>query len=286
MGVKLLMSTSFHPQTDGVTERANRSVGQLFRAAISPDQKDWVYKIPMMEFAINASISESTGFTPFKLDGVYMPMMIRQLPESNTAPPGIRSFTQQALQNLAAAHDTIIASHVFQRHYANARRRQEPTIKQGDLVYLSTKNLSLPKGRVSKLMPKYVGPYKVLQAYPKTSNYTLELPSELVRRRVHPKFHVSLLRPHQSNDNALFPNRASVDAYDFGAPDDAEWIVDKLDSHQWNGKNLEFQVHWNAGETTWEPLESCKELAALDRYLTLMGVKHWRQLPRKAAARR
>jgi len=63
MGAKLLMSTSFHPQTDGVTERANCLVGQLFRAAISPDQKDWVYKIPMMEFAINASISKSTGFT-------------------------------------------------------------------------------------------------------------------------------------------------------------------------------------------------------------------------------
>jgi len=146
MGAKLLMSTLFHPQTDGVTERANRLVGQLFRAAISPDQKDWVYKIPMMEFAINSSISESTGFTPFELDGVYMPRMICQLPESNTAPPGIRTFAQQVLQNLAAVHDTIIASCVVQQHYSNARRRQEPTIKEGDLVYLSTKNLLLPKG--------------------------------------------------------------------------------------------------------------------------------------------
>jgi len=71
--------------------------------------------------------------------------------------------------------------------------------------------------------------------------------------------------------------------YDFSAPDDAEWIVDELDSHRWSGKNLEFQVRWNAGEMTWELLELCKELAALDRYLTLMGVKHWKQLPRKAA---
>jgi len=61
-------------------------------------------------------------------------------------------------------------------------------------------------------------------------------------------------------------------------PDHAEWIVDELDSHHWNGKNLEFQVCWNTGEMTWEPLESCKELAALDRYLMLMGVKHWWQL--------
>jgi len=167
---------------DGMTERVNRSVGQLFRAAISPDQKDWVYKIPMMEFTINASISKSTGFAPFELDGAYMPRMICQLPESNTALPGIRTFAQQALQNSAAVHDAIIASCVVQQHYSNTRRCQEPTIKEGDLVYLATKNLSLPRGRARKLMPKYVGPYKVLQAYPETSNYTLELPIELVKR--------------------------------------------------------------------------------------------------------
>ena len=93
------------------------------------------------------------------------------------------------------------------------------------------------------------------------------------------------MRPHEPNNDVLSPNRVSVDAYDFGVPDDAEWIVDDLDSHRWNGKDLEFQVRWNTGETTWEPLESCKELAALDRYPMLMGMKHWRQLPRKVAAR-
>ena len=98
-------------------------------------------------------------------------------------------------------------------------------------------------------MPRYVGPYKVLQAYPETSNYTLELLNELVRRQVHPKFHVGLLRLHEPNDDALFPNRVSVDAYNFGVSDDAEWIVDELNSHRWHGKDLEFQVCWNAGET-------------------------------------
>jgi len=80
-------------------------------------------------------------------------------------------------------------------------------------------------------MPKYIGPYKVLQAYPETSNYTLELPIELVKQRVHLKFHVSLLRPHEPNDDTLFPNRVSVDTYDFGMPDNAKWIVDELNSH-------------------------------------------------------
>jgi len=99
-----------------------------------------------MEFAINASISKSMGFALFKLSSAYMLTMIRQLPESNTAPPGMRTFAQQVLQNLAAVHEAIIVNRVFQQHYANVHRCQEPTIKQGDLVYLSTKNLSLPKG--------------------------------------------------------------------------------------------------------------------------------------------
>ena len=78
---------------------------------------------------------------------MYMPRMIRQLPESNTAPPGVRTFAQQALQNLAAAHNAIIASRVVQRHYSNARRHQEPTIKEGDFIYLST-NMATVTGQL------------------------------------------------------------------------------------------------------------------------------------------
>jgi len=86
------------------------------------------------------------------------------------------------------------------------------------------------------------------------------------------------------NNDTLFSNRVSVDTYNFGTLDNAKWIVDELDSHHWDGKNLKFQVCWNAGKMTWEPLELCKELAALDQYLMLMDVKHWQQPPRKVAA--
>jgi hypothetical protein len=114
--------------------------------------------------------------------------------------------------------------------YANKKRHSEPKIKEGDMVYLSTKNISMPKGRASKLVPRYVRPYKVTKAIPSSSNYRLELPAELVRR-IHPRFHVSLLRPHQPNNDALFLNRKRAESYDFGAPDDAKWTVDKLVGH-------------------------------------------------------
>jgi hypothetical protein len=182
---------------------------------------------------------------------------------------------------MAIAHDTLIEARVFQKIYADKKRCSEPEIKEGDMVYLSTKNISMPKGRASKLVPRYVGPYKVTKAIPSSSNYELELPAELVRRRIHPRFHVSLLRPHQPNDDALFPNRKKAELYDFGAPDDAEWTVDELVGHRWKGRKVEFLVKWNLGDSTWEPLGNCSELAALDNYLTLMNVKDWKKLPKR-----
>jgi hypothetical protein len=71
MGTRLLMSTAFHPQTDGATERANRSIGQMFRALICPDQKDWVQKCLLIEFAINSSIGNATGLAPFEINCGY-----------------------------------------------------------------------------------------------------------------------------------------------------------------------------------------------------------------------
>jgi len=53
---------------DGAMERANRSIGQMFRALIKPDQKNWVEKSPLIEFAINASIGNATGLAPFKIN--------------------------------------------------------------------------------------------------------------------------------------------------------------------------------------------------------------------------
>jgi hypothetical protein len=281
MGTKLLMSTSFHPQTDGATERANRSIGQMFRALIRSDQKDWVEKCPLIEFAINSSVAKATGLAPFDINYGFMPAMMREVKDNEKTPPGVRTFAMNALRNMALAHDALIEARVFQQQYADRKRRTEPKIEVDDFVYLSTKNLAMPKGRASKLVPKYVGPYKVVKAMPSTSNYVLELPPELVRRRVHPRFHVGLLRPHYPNDDALFPNRKKAEPYDFGAPENAEWYVDEIVGHRWKARSLEFLVKWNMGDSTWEPLANCDELEALDAYLTLMNVKEWQELPRR-----
>ena len=72
MGSKLLMSTAFHPQMDGATERANRSIAQILHTVISNDQQDWSDKCLMVEFTIKSSINATTGYAPFELNYGYM----------------------------------------------------------------------------------------------------------------------------------------------------------------------------------------------------------------------
>ena len=110
---------------------------------------------------------------PFEINYGFLPRMMRELPVPEHIPPGVRTFTMNALCNMAIAHNSIIMERVFQCFHANKHRRGEPDIKPGEFVYLSTKNLVMPKGHTSKLLHKFVGPYKVLQAYPDTSNYEL-----------------------------------------------------------------------------------------------------------------
>jgi hypothetical protein len=89
MGTKLLMSTSFHPQTDGLTERSNKSIGQMLRATIKPDQLDWVEKCSMIKFAINLSISSATGLALFEINNGYMPVVTKEVKDNEQTPLGV-----------------------------------------------------------------------------------------------------------------------------------------------------------------------------------------------------
>ena len=156
---------------------------------ISPDQKDWAEKVPMVEFAIN-----STGFAPFELTYGYMPQMAQV--EHEHAPkvaPGVQSFVHQVRDNFSMAIDAIIESCMIQTHHANKKRKASPMLDVGKLVYLSTKNLTLLKGRARKCLPKYIGPMKVVTSHLETDNYMLKLPQQLKDRRIHPTFHINLL---------------------------------------------------------------------------------------------
>ena len=85
----------YHPQTDGATEHVNRTVTQMLQQCISPNQKDWVGKLPTIQFAINSARSESTGYAPFFLNNGWMPRAMVWNLASSTEYPNVQEFAQK-----------------------------------------------------------------------------------------------------------------------------------------------------------------------------------------------
>ena len=177
-----------------------------------------------------------------------------------------------------SAHDSILAARVKQTRQANRLRRPAP-FQEGDLVYLSTQNLRLPKGRARKLVPKYIGPYKILRDFG-NGTYAIDIPSYLKRKGVHENFHASLLRIHIPNDDRLFPGRDLAQVVELpDLPTEEEWAVDSIIAHSGQGRSALFKVRWKAGDTTWLPYDKISHLAPLQSYLELVGVSDVNHLP-------
>ena len=276
VGTKLKMSSAYHPQSDGSTERANRTITQMLRQCVHSNQKDWVAKLPAIEFAVNSARSESTGFAPFFLNSGRMPRSMIWDSPASTEFPAVRNFALQKKLAIMSAHDSILSARVKQTRDANRKRRIAP-FQQGELVYLSTKNISFAKGLARKLLPKFIGPYKILQDFG-NSSFKLELPAHLKRRGIHDVFHSSLLREHLPNDDRLFPGR--LDTQVGSTPEvDGEWAVDRILSHSGSKTDSIFEIKWKTGDVTWLPYYQITHLQALTEYLDLLGKKDIRKLP-------
>ena len=111
----------------------------------------------------------------------------------NTMFKGVKQFAQQVLWNLIDTHEVILEHRVMQTHYSNKHQRPSVIYHENDMVYLSTKNLALPRGWARKLMPRFLGPYKVIKTMNDLLNVTLELPPELKDRRISPTFNTNLV---------------------------------------------------------------------------------------------
>ena len=73
LGIKLGLSTAYHPQTDSQTERINQEVKQYLRHFVNEQQNDWSSLFPTAEFALNNQVNASTGKSPFELVYSYSP---------------------------------------------------------------------------------------------------------------------------------------------------------------------------------------------------------------------
>ncbi|KAJ8475430.1 hypothetical protein ONZ45_g15608 [Pleurotus djamor] len=240
-------------------------------------QKDWVSKLPAIEFAINISRSESTGYAPFFLNSGRIPRPF--IWDSNQAVefPGIRAFAQRIQRAIMSAHDSILAARVKQTRDANRHRRPSP-FAVNDLVYISTKNISFPKGLARKFVPKYIGPYKIVRDY-QNETYQIELSARLKQRGVHDAFHASLLRIHIPNDDRLFPGRLDSQIFEEDDYKEPEWAVDSILSHYGSKAQALFEIRWTSGDVTWLPYHQVSHLQALAAYLEALGVPDIGHLP-------
>ncbi|KAJ9518316.1 hypothetical protein QJQ45_010208 [Haematococcus lacustris] len=258
LGVKECKSSAYHPQSDGQTERYNRTLEEMLRHYISPAQSDWPFFLSLAEFAVNNSWQESIQSTPFLVNTGQSPLTpaLLELPGEVYCPTA-RRLSEWWQSNVKQARHFMELAQRRQAYMAN-KGRQEVEYHTGQLVLLSTKNLRMKPGKAKKLLPRFIGPFKVLEHVGPVA-VRLDLPQAMAR--MHPVFHVSLLRPYTSEHPHL--------------PPPVEWLdeaplyeVEKLLAHRGvrAGKARGYLVKWQGYDesyNTWEPrnnLVNCLEV--------------------------
>ena len=272
LGSTQLMSTAYHPQTDGQTERANRVVEEVLRHYVNPRQSDWDELLGMVEFAINNSWHESVQNTPFYLNYCRHP----RHPLNRRHPYGRSPAAQEMAERMAGAikdaQRNLAQAQANQKKYAD-RKRREMEFAEGDMVGLNTRNLTFKQRGSRKLVPRWLGPF-VIKERLSSEVYRLEIPS----LQVHPVFHISLLKPWKADGTRLPPPPV------VGIDEEPEWEVEEILTHKPEGADpeaakgrraLRYLVRWKGygpEHDTWEPhsnLKNCAEL--LSKYWAPAG---------------
>ncbi|KAL0168185.1 hypothetical protein M9458_036407, partial [Cirrhinus mrigala] len=213
LGITVNLSSGYHPQTNGQTERKIQELGRYLRAYCQDDQHSWSRFLPWAEYAHNSLCQDITGLTPFQ------------------NPPTFQLVWDSAHHHLQRA---------VRRHksFADSRRRTAPLYQPGDLVWLSTRDLRL-RLPCRKLSPRYIGPFRILRQINNVT-YQLQLPP---RYRILPTFHVSLLKPFS-------PSVTDVPGAEAGPPPpeildqpSVYTVREVLDSRRRGGR-LEYLIDW------------------------------------------
>ncbi|CAM8878010.1 unnamed protein product [Rhodiola kirilowii] len=197
LGTELSFSTSFHPQSDGQTERFNALLEQYLRHYVSANQKDWAKLLDVAQFSFNLQQSEATNKSPFEVVLGQQP----NTPLSLAAPykgasPAAFKFTKAWHEQAELARESLQKAASRMKKWADKKRR-DIEFKVGDLVLVKLLPLQFKAFRkVHKgLIRKYEGPFEVIKPVGKVS-YKLNLPPKL---KIHPVFHASMLKPYHED---------------------------------------------------------------------------------------
>jgi transposase InsO family protein len=268
LGTRLSMSSAYHPQSDGQTERQNRTLEEMIRSYVSARQDDWDRHLDAVEIAYNNSQHASTGATPYYLNSGQHPRLALESalhPHAISNNPTAAERVSQLNTHLSHAKEALTRAQARQARYADEGRR-EVTLNVGDRVWLSTEHLQLrdPSSQSKKLLSKFIGPYSIVRTVGPVA-YELQLPEQL---RVHPVFHVSKLKVAREDRAEEFPGRAEVQSAWSRPPAELitedgteEYEVESILSKRSrrvgrNGTRLEYLVKWRgyaSWEATWEP---------------------------------
>jgi transposase InsO family protein len=262
---KLNMSSAYHPQTDGQTERTHRTIEQILRGFVHAQHHDWLHALPLAEFCYNNSVHSSTKFSPFEALYGFNPLTPPDLIASSNT-------TANIAQRIRDIHELITEelknSDVYMQHDAAKKSDAAITFQEGDKVWLSTEHLKLHNQPSRKFQQRYIGPYSIISKISEVA-YELALPNTM---NCHNVFHISRLRPCTTIDVQpdYIPAEVVKERQDF--------IVDSIVDHDIatardgfyeRGPCLVFKVHWagySSSEDTWQTYQSIRRVKALDDY--------------------
>nr|GEW82758.1 putative reverse transcriptase domain-containing protein [Tanacetum cinerariifolium] len=202
-GTRLDMSTVYHPETDGQSERTIKTLEDMLRAYAIDFGKDWVNHLPLVEFSYNNSYHASIKAVPF--EALYgrkcrSPVCWTEVGEAQILGS---ELIQETAEKIIQIKQKMQVARDRQKSYAN-KKHKPMDFQVGDKVMLKVSPWKgvVRFGKWGKLNPRYVGPFRVLEKV-RTVAYKLELPQEL--SRVHNTFYVSYLKKCYSDDPLTVP---------------------------------------------------------------------------------
>ncbi len=175
LGVSVSLSSGYHPQTNGQTERKIQEIGRYLRAYCRERQDSWSQYLPWAEYAQNSLRQETTGLTPFQCVLGYQPPLFPWTEERSEV-PAVDHWFRESERVWDSAH--IHLQRAVRRHKANSdtRRSENPIYQPGDRVWLSTRDIRL-RLPCKKLSPRYIGPFPVMRRINDVT-YRLHLPDQ------------------------------------------------------------------------------------------------------------
>ena len=246
LNVKLNLSTAFHPETDGQSERAFRTLQEMLRCYISYTQKDWYQYLPGLEFAYNNHVNDTPQQSPFFVEYGQNPFSIADtlLSDDSSEKADINDAAQRFFDDIQSAtkiaQSSIESSNVTNSDIVNEHRTLV-VHAIGEKVMIPKQNPTLKKGHVKKFYPKYIGTFKILEKHANGAAFRLAFPS--ISAQHHPLFHVSLLKKYTEDKIERYsPTPSSYET------SNSESEIDKILNHRINKGSLQYFVHFKGYE--------------------------------------